>query len=472
MQHPNILLISIDTLRADHLSCYGYRRPTTPAIDAIAAEGALFKNAYSAAVWTPPAHASMLTGLYPSHHGAVDYRKLNPSIPTIAGTLRDRGFRTVGFVNNPAVGEFVGLEKGHDEFFEIWKGVTSNNAITRGAHWLHRTGLEILGIQDHGAKSTNRLVKKWLCDHGSEQRPFFMFVHYIEPHNPIDAPHPFKKRFVELNGGEQLDMNKIARVAHNPLVCYTDQIELNSAEVQYLIALYDGEINYVDSMVGDLIDSLRAMKILDDTMIIITADHGEHFGEHGHYSHASSLYQPLVHIPLAIRYPRPCPQAAVFTNPVQHIDIFPTILDLLGDESELMSCLPGKSLLPKNGQLEIAPDRPIVAEWEGRIPHFVKHRLRGSNGHANVERLFTTKKQMILVGDRKYICSGDGDEELYNLQSDPGELHNLASEAREQCWALKEALGKILNAEIPVVESVAGVMDDVVEKRLRALGYL
>jgi arylsulfatase A-like enzyme len=472
MKHPNIILISIDTLRADHLSCYGYKRPTTPQLDRIAAEGILFKNAYSTAVWTPPAHASMLTGLYPSQHGTVNFRKLNDKIPTIAQTLRDHGFATAGFVNNPAVGEFVGLDRGFTDFFEIWEGVTSKYLLIRGIHFLYRKWLGLLGVQDHGAKKTNELAKEWLAAHAVDERPFFMFLHYIEPHNPIDAPYPYKKKFVEVNGAAALDMEKIQKVAFNPLVCYTDNLKLNESERAYLISLYDGEIAYVDSMVGEVIESLRAMKILDDTMVIITADHGEHFGEHGHYSHTSSLYQPIVHIPLIIRYPRAYPAAELFEPPVQHVDIFPTLLDLLNIADDSLNNLPGLSLLPRNGRLEIRRDRQILAEWEGKIPTFVKRRLSNSTNASYVEGLFTAKMQMILEAGEKYIYGEDGREELYNLSADPGELNNLASADKARCQYLKKLMMEILKTELPQQESPEGVMDEQVKERLKGLGYL
>ncbi len=242
LKYPNILLISIDTLRADHLSCYGYHRQTTPNIDRIASEGVRFTNAYSTAVWTPPAHASMLTGLYPSQHGVVDKNKLNKDFPTIAEVLSKCDYQTVGFVNNPQVGEYVGLDRGHQEFFEVWKGITSKNMVVRGSNYFFRKWLELLGIDDKGAKKTNTLVKSWFKSRNSCATPFYMFVHYIEPHNPIMAPRLYKKKFIKSGSTQNIDLEKLREVAHNPLVCFTDNIKLNQAENEYLVSLYDGEI--------------------------------------------------------------------------------------------------------------------------------------------------------------------------------------------------------------------------------------
>lgn len=472
MNKPNILLISIDTLRADHLSCYGYHRQTTPNIDRLAAEGVLFKNAYSTAVWTPPAHASMLTGLYPSQHGVVANKRLKQDIPTIAEVLAQYDYNTVGFVNNPQVGAFVGLDKGFHQFFEIWKGVTSKNLLVRGCHFLYRNWLALLGIQDDGAKKTNKLVVNWLKSHISDTRPFYIFLHYIEPHNPINAPHPFKKKYVDSKHIDNIGKKKLKKVANNPLVCFTDRLNLNQAEINYLISLYDGEIAYIDTMVGEVIDFLKAKNVLDDTFVILTADHGEHLGEHSLYSHVASLYEPIVHIPLIIRYLRIYKPSQRYEQLVQHIDIFPTILDLLNNNENHLINLAGQSLLPRNGKITIDKKRPIIAEWEGRIPHFVKNRLKVLNKPQDKEAVFLKKLSMIRESNEKYIYCDDGSEELFNLDSDPNEINNLASTNKQRCTNLRDILTRTLKAESSNEEIPETEMDEVVKQRLHGLGYL
>ena len=154
MQQPNIILISVDTLRADHLSCYGYHRATTPNIDALGDQGVIFTKAYSTAVWTPPAHASMLTGLYPSQHNVIHQNRLREDIPTIAELLQERGYQTAGFVNNSQVGKLVGFDRGHDDFFEVWQGLSERQVIKRAQQKVQ----ELAGYSDHGAATTNKLV--------------------------------------------------------------------------------------------------------------------------------------------------------------------------------------------------------------------------------------------------------------------------------------------------------------------------
>ena len=472
MKQPNIILISIDTLRADHVSSYGYHRNTTPNLDRLAEEGVRFTNAYSTAVWTPPAHASMLTGLYPSMHQAVDYKSLSPRIPTIAEVLRKNGYQTVGFVNNPAVGAFVGLERGHETFYEIWKGVTSKNPVVRGGHFLYRQVVSALGKMDQGARKTNRLIKNWFKTQRDAEKPFYMFVHHIEPHNPLNPPRPFRNYFRSKITGE-VDQHKIDKMADNPLVFFTDSLKMTDAENQVLIDLYDCEIAYVDHMVGDFLNDLRDQKLLDNTLVIVTADHGEHFGEHNLYSHVSSLYEPIVHIPFIVRYPAAF-QPDVTDVPVQHVDIFPTIMEMLNIKPPFKEKLPGKSFLQNNGAYDIEADRPVIAEWEGRIPEFIKDRLKESSRYAEQVARFTQIFSMIKIEQMKYILWEDGMEELYDLSKDAEEKTNLAKDLPNLCVKMKAQLQKKLsnNTSRPVTEDVAKKTDDLVTQRLKDLGYI
>src|SRR5574340_908401 len=187
----NVILISLDTVRAAHLSCYGYGKRTTPNIDALAGEGTVFLQNYSTGVWTPPGHASMLTGLYVSEHGVYGARRLAEGVPTIAEVLKRHGYRTAGFVNNSQVGELVGFEKGHDKFMEVWKGIETDSLVERAISGLLRKTKEALGQTDMGAAQTNREFTDWI-NSANGPEPFYAFLHYIEPHNPLNPPQPFR----------------------------------------------------------------------------------------------------------------------------------------------------------------------------------------------------------------------------------------------------------------------------------------
>lgn len=466
MQKPNIILISIDTLRADHLSCYGYKRLTTPNLDHLAEEGVLFTNAYSTAVWTPPAHASMLTGLYPKDHGVVHQNSLRNEVPTIATLLRNHGYQTAGFANNSQVGELVGLNQGFDDFYEVWRGLSKKQILKRLIYHSKRIG----GYIDDGASLTNKLVFNWLDKRWNEDKPFYLFIHYIEAHNPLKAPKPFKYKFLTKDIREQVDMAKIWKVANNPLICLTDELKLNETEIEALHCLYDEEINYVDSKIGELTDFLVQKKLINKTILIITADHGEHFGEHGFYSHIASLYEPVVHIPFILRYPSEISSHSRSHQLVQHIDLMPTILEVVGVYEEGKLSLTGRNLLDcLNGEED---SRILFAEWEGRIPYFIRDRLKNVKDHPLIERL---KKPLWMArsGNFKLIADDQGHYQLYNLKRDPDEKNNLCRQDSTLFQHLKQALDDWLKEKADAGPSQTyDYEDEILKKHLKELGYL
>ena len=466
MNKPNILFISIDTLRADHLSCYGHHRLTTPNLDQVAEDGVLFKTAYSTAAWTPPAHASMFTGLYPSQHGVIDEYKLDRGTPTIAEILSQHGYQTSGFINNSMVGELVALNRGHQHFDEVWVGAEYNNILTRAVGFLSRKCVEWFGKSDEGTTATNKRVLDWLQTNSGGSMPFYLFIHYIDVHNPMKAPRPFRYKFLKPALRNKIDMAKIWKVADNPLICLTDKIELNEDEKEALNCIYDEEIAYVDHKIGEILQELKSRNILDNTLLIITADHGEHFGEHGLYSHVSSLYEPVLHIPLLMRYPKLLGGGQRSEKHVQLVDVLPTILELLGIDYPGDARLPGKSLFSVEPE-----DRYLFAEWEGRIPHFVKSRL-GANAHPEDLKFFTTKQNMIRSGGDKLIQRDNGKVELYDLDKDPEEKNNLASFKPELVNELKEKLASWHDSVQTVKERELYELSSEAKRNLEGLGYI
>jgi arylsulfatase A-like enzyme len=463
---PHVLLVSIDTLRVDHVSCYGYERPTTPHLDRLAADGARFEWAFGTAVWTPPAHASMLTGLYPSQHGVVDENRLVSSIPTIAEMLAAVGYRTLGVANNSQVGALIGLDRGHQSFHEVWRGVKSRNVVERGLRFLGRRLTDYLGRADHGAAKSNGIVLEWLESQARSGQPLYMFVHYIEPHNPLKAPAAYR-RFADRRA--RIDRAKLAAVADNPLICLTDELQLTPVELEYLIGLYDEEICYIDSRLGEVLDALREAGLYEDTLILVTADHGEHFGEHGLYSHVASLYEPIVHIPLIAKLPGGRTGPAVRDDLVQHVDLLPTIAEAVGVEPPQGALLQGRSLAapPAAGQ-----EREFVyAEWEGRVPFYVRKRLADKPPSA-LER-YRQPISMIRDARYKYLLREDGPPELYDLASDPAEEHNLAQAPPAAARSLPEQLAQWkagVSQQAPQRDRYT--IDPEIRKHLESLGYM
>ncbi len=462
---PNVILISIDTLRADHLSCYGYNRESTPNIDRLASAGLRFSNAISTAVWTPPAHASMLTGVNPTQHGVLHQNKLRPNIQTIGEHLQKQGYQTAGFVNNSQVGELVGLDRGHTDFFEVWKGYSKHQVYQKAKLKIKTAS----GYADHGAAATNKLVYKWLNRQWQTDNPFYLFIHYIDAHNPLRAPRPFRFKYLSAELRKRVDMNKIWRVAENPLICLTDDLELSQSEIEALTCLYDEEIAYVDCKIGQLTSWLARQGILNNTLLIITADHGEHLGERQMYSHVASLYQPIVHIPLIIHFPPGGNNGEVRDFPVQHIDILPTILDACKLKKNADNTTPGQSLLSADS--ETTASRYLFAEWEGRVPYFVRDRLAKRNNDRAIEQM-TNKKWLCRNGDHKLIMDASGGSELYDLKNDPTETHEIGDREPETLARMTKALSDYRNNATDESSESYDYSEGAVKEHLKALGYL
>ncbi|MFQ5802587.1 MAG: sulfatase [Candidatus Methylomirabilales bacterium] len=462
-----MVLISIDTLRADHLSCYGYGRITTPNLDNLGEDGVVYENAYSTAAWTAPAHASMLTGLYPSCHGVVDNCRLSEDIPTLAEILLENGYKTAGFVNNSQVGELVGLGRGHETFIEVWRGTRGDPVVRKSIKYLIRNAKEFMGISDHGADCTNRLVRQWIARNKS--RHFYVFIHYVEPHNPINAPYPFKNKYWDKKKIKNIDRRKLRLVAHNPLVCFTDNIRLNEDEINGLKALYDGEVSYMDQKIGEVVEYLKSEGVYDNTLIIVTADHGEHFDEHGLYSHVASLYEPIVHVPLIMKYPAWASKRGRVGKVVQVLDICCAVVEAAGIGRKFLSGAQGRSLAMAD--VDGRCRDYVVAEWEGRVPYFVLDRMGGLGGEALVRQF---REPMVMIRKERYklIRRASGKEELYDVERDRGELNNIREERREIAGVLSSRLSEWESVNSRVKRERRGAVDGITRKNLESLGYM
>jgi len=462
MKRPNIILISLDTVRADHLSCYGYTCSKTPNIDAIASEGTIYRQNFSTGVWTPPGHASMLTGLYVSEHGVYDNKRLSDEIPTIATTLKENGYQTAGFVCNSQVGELVGLDKGHDRFVEVWKGLETTSITERITKGLARRLRGKRGLADMGARQTNAELKNWIERHTDKDEPFYAFLHYIEAHNPLAPPRPFN---IEYPKG--MDIERIKKVAYNPLICFIEDIPLTDEEVGFVIALYDAEIRYLDAMIKGVVDMLKGNGLYDNTMIVITADHGEHFGEYRLWSHVASLYREVLNIPLIIKYPADVPHLSEVTAYTQLVDIYPTVMEIAGVGAVKGAGASGKSLA--RGKAGEDFHDYVFAEWEGRVPYFIQ---RNSKGDKNVVDIEDLKVQMSMTQDKnhKLIVKSNGDELFFDVTDGRDTPCDIAG---------NEAARDRLREEIVKRSKVFDVggkderkVNKEIEANLKALGYL
>ncbi|RLE25752.1 MAG: hypothetical protein DRJ65_07025 [Acidobacteria bacterium] len=406
---PNVLLIVLDTVRADHLSTYGYSKNTTPNLTALAGEGVVYERCLSPGSWTLPSHASLFTGLYPRDHKTTCElpRVLRRKYRTIAEVLAENGYATVGFSNNAWLNAATGLQQGFANFFDIWRERRPDGRSADGI--------------DEGAATTNERIFRWL-DHDTN-RPFFMFVNYFEPHLPYRPPPPFDSKFVDANFDPIMVAE--ARGWFHPrelgYVLKVPGMEVTDSEFEVMHSQYDGEVAYLDARLGELIEGFRERGLLDNTVVIITSDHGEHLGDHEMMDHKMTLYDALLHVPLVIRYPPAVHQGSRVSAPVQLIDIFPTILDLCGIDEDQPE---DSRLLPPSPQ-QAPPPRLSFAEF-GRPTVFLEVMLKQYPGveYSQFDR------SLVAVNDGRYklISGSDGRSELYDLHRDPGERNDIASE--------------------------------------------
>ncbi len=407
----NALLIVLDTVRSQSLGLYGYDRPTTPRLEGFAENAVRFERAYSTSPWTLPSHASMFTGRYPNELFNSWWEAFDDTYPTLAEALGEHGYETAGFVANTVFCSYVhGMDRGftHFEDFRVSPEQTLMSSFlgrTMTKDNLRRAfkDYEIFGRKK--ASMVNQEILNWLQGR-DRTRPFFAFLNYFDAHAPYLPPVEFALQFSP----------KVSRGYFLP------EEDWSEASIKELNDAYDGSIAYLDHQVGLLLDELQDQGVLDDTLVIITSDHGEHFGEHGLMGHANSLYLPLLHVPLVLSFPGHVPSGAVVHAPVSLRDLPATVMDLLEVENWLE--LPGESLA------RTLADRGEAGQHEDEII-FSELRQNGLVDPALRERspLARGNLRSLIALDFHYIRTGrEGQEELYDLVNDYEEEINLAEE--------------------------------------------
>lgn len=458
---PNVIMLVMDTVRADHLSLYGYKRPTSPNLERLAPEFLVCRNAISSAPWTVPSHASLFTGLYPYSHGARSFLPqnvrtgnwsnvftLDPKWTTLAELLGQRGYLTAGLVSNPYLSPYSGLNQG----FQRYRFQTNRNfLLPLRCQWLMKRvfGHRWRATFDKpqlSAWQLNRRIERWLDLHGD--RPFFLFVNYMDAHLPHHAPPPFCTAFPGHLHGFQFNRPFEATIMGRERPVKVD-------EVAHLHALYDGSIQYLDHHLGRLLDGLRRRGLYEKSLIVLLSDHGEYFGEHALLEHSKDVYEPAMAVPLLVRFPGGKPSGEV-TARTHLIDVMPTILSVLGVEvppqargEDLREVNEGRTLLGEN--------------YFARVKD-----LRQAYGHR-----FRRVRQAVYQGRWKYIHSTDGSSELYDLDADPREFSNLILDRPEVAEPLRQWLEEQLAAELPADETSRPLeVDEETRSRLEALGYI
>lgn len=459
---PNILLVVLDCARADHCSVYGYERPTTPALEQLAAEGTVFEQAISPAGWSLPAHASLFTGLFPSRHGADDqHQRLEAAVPTIPELLAAESYRTIGICGNPWVSRETGLTRGF-QFFDTLMPIQcgQGSRIRQSAERaLHKARLFAANGGAVGGDWAALKARQWLRRLGAQPQPFFMFVHFNEPHTPHELPLRHRTRFT----GELADKRTVAAVTQDVNEIIAGAVTWDADDFRLYSAMYDGGIAYADARFGSIMAMLRDLGLLDDTLVAVTADHGEALGEHGLLGHKCDLYESLIHVPLVVRFPDAFTPRGRERRLVQTLDLAPTILDLAGIDRPPEPCdMQGRSLLGTDGQHAFAIAEQAVPRFETfveRFPYFEP---------APHER----ELKAIRRGPWKYIWSSDSHDELYNLDNDRDEQRNLVSVCPDTAAELRQLLFEWSGTSEPRTTDIQATFDETVTERLRDLGYI
>jgi arylsulfatase A-like enzyme len=455
---PNILLITIDTLRADHLGCYGNASIHTPTIDSLAAGGIKFQRATSQVPLTLPSHTSILTSTYPPIHGVRDNARYSfgNSIPTLAEVLKESGYLTSAFISAFVLDSRFGLDEGFDVYDDNIQNQAYFYFFSASPPFALAGGLKLLGLSppykpERKADQTTGAVIEWI-EKNRESR-FFMWVHYFDPHGPLNPPAPYDTLYLSPGTDPHRFRDDIEDLIS--LLGKVDSRELSDEEIEGIKSLYKGEVTFTDHHIGNLMKSIRELGIGDRTLVVLTSDHGQSLSEHHYIGHSMELYQEIMHIPLIINYPGQLQQGLVVEELVQSIDIMPTILSSL--EIEVPVSCSGSNLL--------------------RLVEPSARNRDDSNQWAYIETLFPKPARNKLVGlsseDYKYIRALEGErEELYHVKTDPKEMDNLASADTQRSEQMRNHILSLLEEWQNESTSIEIPLDHQTTEAMKALGYI
>ena len=417
----NVLVISIDTLRPDVLGCYGYERATSPTLDLLAAEGALFENAFTTSPWTLPAHASLLTGLYPRHHGARQERRaLRGDVPTLGEILSGAGFATAAIVNSHFLSQPYGFGRGFQDFVfhEVERTETAPSEVVETAlAWLSK----------------------------KDRDPFFLFLHDYDVHSDYGALPEYEKLFARPYRGRIDGSTDQLREFSN------ESLDLDASDLEHLIDLYVAGVRQTDAQVGRLIEHLRTSGQLESTLIIVTSDHGEEFLEHSGVLHGRTHYDEVLRIPLILRGPG-IPRGRRISDPVSINDILPTTLALLGLPWKEKTDGIDASQLWRSESREAARERILFgeADHENERPDILR-----SVRDAQYKLIYNRLTQRTA---------------LYDLRADPQERHDVGDAHPEIKRRLLEELGRFESVRLS--GDRLPPLDEKTKRHLEELGYL
>lgn len=478
----NLIIYVLDALRADHLSCYGYTRETSPSIDAIADEGLVYENCFTVSTWTKPVGASILTGVYPPTHGVRTREDVfNTDIARLPEELSSDGFTTAGFSTMGNVSKSIGYGKGFDEYFDLYKDpeiIQKRQTTDSSSEELELEEENKIALP-RAEDLTDRLIE-WTEDLNDDDEDFFAFCWSIEPHIPYDPPEGYRD-FTDPSYTGPIDGSR---------ECLP---EVKSEEdLEQLKSLYDGEIRYNDAQIGRMVDWLKENGMYNETLLVLLSDHGDAFKDHGRLTHGHLPYDELIRVPLIVKPPESLGiEPDRIKETVSVIDIFPTVLEMLGIEKTEASHVQGQAIVGGSPRPDSAP---VFSETRSRdiYPAFYSVRTEKRKymevhpPKKNLGTIFKLARQLIdrgliwdIIRDPRYFLERYRHEDkrfLFDLESDPEEQHNLVKKQPREAEALEEALNEGLTFCGKVFEErekgEGKDIDESVNKQLRELGYI
>jgi arylsulfatase A-like enzyme len=442
----NVVLIVVDSLRSDHLGINGYDRDTSPNIDKLAKEGVFFTNAICTIPRTSPSVSSILTGLYPHSHGLrfLFTYKLNPNVATLQEILQTHGYKTIG---NDIEMNDTGIERGFDAFNLLrWRIINKiKRTIKKTVNWNYKVD-PAKTLTDFAIKSIKKL----------RNEKFFLYLHYIGLHWPYNPPKPYDEMFESDYKGKHTFNEVNGKISRGDLIFNNN---LPKEEIKHAIAHHDGSIRHVDFQIGRLLKHLENLNLMDDTLVILTADHGECFGEHNlYFQHGEYLYDEGLKVPLVIKHPKLLKKK--IEKQVQLTDIMPTVLEILNIPS--IDKIDGISLMPMIEEDKVVREYTFAESGKNFFKQNKRVYFEGIKG----------KWRMIRTDEWKliYIPHPDKDiYELYNLKNDFGETKNLIDKEIKIADKLKKELFKWMEGS---QEDEGMDLTEKSKKLLRKLGYM
>jgi arylsulfatase A-like enzyme/uncharacterized membrane protein HdeD (DUF308 family) len=468
----NVLVLLIDTLRADHLGCYGYDRPTSSFMDELAGEGVVFENAYAQGSRTREATASIVTSYFASTHGSTDYKSILPSSsPTLMQLAKAAGHRTAVVSSNALVSPTFGFGRGVDYFYCHQPTIHSRTLLLQGARrvfgripmlkWIY-TGLNSMDrilpmrgerypFESNDPHAMHSAFLSWLDE--EPEREFFAYLHYMDPHAPYDPPAPYDTMYDADYCGEAMVRPPVFAETMLP---FDEGNPLAEDAYCNLVAHYDGAITYLDDALRDLFAELERRGLMENTLVVLVADHGEEFYDHRGWGHGQSVYNELIHIPLIMRLPGVLPAGARYESTIRQVDLLPTILGAIGVEQTLEAFdFDGVNLwtLVAGGH-DDWPEPPVIAE----VFHGPQYSRAFKSGDHTLIHAKGVTTEIVM---------------LFDLSADPEQTRDIAESRPDLAASMFAQLQSLTDrARSRRFETDTMPLDEGTREKLRALGYL